>query len=332
MLTTASEAGPEAGRRGVARPGWRLVTVAVVALVTGAVLATATGLASSGSGFGSDRPTDIGETVIATVDGEPVYGVEVGQFVRPLAPWVGVKPPADPIDTALSDAILVRLLVAEARRQGITAPSGPRSVVDAQLYQALVDREMARQGIRAETVTSDQALAFLQEHRDRLARFRSARVAAVVVTDRRLAEQLLPEVARATDAEFRELVTRHSVDSASRASGGHLAEVGATPTGVPVAVGRIAVAVRHSGEVGLADTGDGRYWVVRVTDVRLDPMPWNAKTEQRVRQLMVQERRDVLMAELERRLRPQANVKIDMGALGRFRAEAAGTTPASGAD
>lgn len=327
MLTTAGEAGLETGRRGVARSGWRPVTVAVVALVTGAVLATATGLASSGSG----KPTDIGETVIATVDGEPVYGVEVGQFVRPLAPWVGVKPPADPIDTALRDAILVRLLVAEARRQGITAPSGPRGVVDAQLYQGLIDREMARQGIRAEAITSDQARAFLQEHRDRLARFRSARVAAIVVTDRRHAEQLLPEAALATDTEFRELVARHSVDSTSRASGGYLAEVGATPTGVPVAVGRIAVAVRHSGAVGLADTGDGRYWVVRVTDVHLDPMPWNAKTEQRVRQLMVQERRDVLMAELEQRLRPQANVKIDMEALGRFRAEAAGATPAAGA-
>ena len=302
------------------------MAVAVVALVTGAVLATATGLASS------SQPADIGETVIATVDGEPVYGVEVGQHVRPSAPWIGVEPPADPVDTALRDAILVRLLAAEARRQGITASSGPRGVADAQLNLGLIDREMARQGARPEAFTSDQARAFFQAHRDRLARFRSARVAAVVVTDRRLAEQLLPAAARASDTEFRELVAQHSVDPASRATGGHLAEVGATPTEVPVAVGRIAVAVRRSGEVGLADTGDGRYWVVRVTDVRLEPPLWNAKTEQRVRQLMVQERREVLMAELEQRLRPQAKVKIDMEALDRFRAEATGVTPAAGAN
>ncbi|HET8662655.1 MAG TPA: peptidyl-prolyl cis-trans isomerase [Micromonosporaceae bacterium] len=304
------------------------MTVAVVALVTGAVLASAAGLASSGSG----KPTDIGETAIATVDGEPVYGVEVGQHVRPSAPWIGVKPPADPVDAALRDAVLVRLLAAEARRQGITAPSGPRSAVDAQLNLTLIDREMARRGIRAEAFTSEQARAFFQAHHDRLARFRSARVAAVVVTDRRVAEQLLPEAARASDSEFRELVARHSVDPASRANGGHLAEVGPTPTEVPLAVGRIAVAVRRSGEVGLADTGDGRYWVVRVTDVHLDHAPWNAQAEQRVRQLMVQEGRDALMAELEQRLRPQAKVKIDMKALGRFRAEATGVTTAAGAD
>ncbi|HEX6076736.1 MAG TPA: peptidylprolyl isomerase [Micromonosporaceae bacterium] len=300
---------------------WLILVVAVAVFVAGIVLL-----------FQRPQvpPTDVAQEVIATVDGDPIYGVEVGQHVRPQPPWLGPNRPLDAVDSALRDAIIVRLLAAEARRTGVVAKRGPRAVVAASLATGLVDRELAARGITAESLTKADVLTFFEGNRDRLAHFRGARVSAIVLTDRRLAETLVETAATATDEQFRQLVRQHSTDAASRAADGFLAEVDEAPQEIPLAVARIVVATRHDGDVGLADTADGRFWVVRVTDVRLDTEKWSADVARRVRQLLFHEKRGEVIAELEAKLKPLATIEINQEALARFRERALDSVPDTG--
>jgi hypothetical protein len=320
MLTTQQDATPAPETSPPPRPQpllaglrWLGLVVAIAVFVAGLVMLFGKPQAAS---------TNSGQEVIATVDGEPIYGVELGQHVRPQAPWLGPTRPLDAVDSALRDAIIVRLLVAEARRQDIAAKRGPRSVADASLATGLVDRELKARGITAESLTEAEVRKFFEDSRDRLAHFHGARVSAIVLKDRKLAERLVATAATATDEQFHQLVRQHSIDSVSRAADGFLAEVDEAPNEIPVAVARIVVATRHDGDVGLADTADGRFWVVRVTDVRLDPEKWSADVERRVRQLLFHEKRGEVIAELEAKLKPRAAIDINQDALARFRAQA----------
>ncbi|MFY1672727.1 peptidylprolyl isomerase [Plantactinospora sp. WMMB334] len=294
---------------------WVLSMVAVAVLVAGAAVTFANARVP-------EARVDPGEEVVATVDGEPVYGLDVGPHIRTEAPWVGVQPPADPVDSALRDAVIVRLLAAEARRQGLSADSnGARSVVDGQLNLALLDKEMDARGHHPEKLTEPEVHAFYQDNLDRLSRFRSGTVSAVILTDLDRAREVLARAAVADDTAFAALVAQHSTDPASRAKGGLVAEVDAAADEVPLPVARVVVWTRRNGDVGLAETGDGRFWVIRMTKIELLPPPWNAATEQRVRELMANEWRGEVMRDLEARLRPAADVKINKGALDRYRAE-----------
>jgi hypothetical protein len=326
MLTTERDSTSPAPETPRARPflaglHWLSLVVAIAVFVAGIVLLLRQPPAAS---------TDVAQEVIATVDGDPIYGVEVGQHVRPQAPWIGPNQPLDAVDSALRDAIIVRLLAAEARRRGLPAERGPRSVADASLATGLVDKELSTRGITAGSLTKAEIRAFFEDNRDRLAHFRGARVDVIVLTDRRLAEKLVATVTTANDEQFRQLVRQHSTDLVSRAADGFLAEVDEAPEEIPVAVARIVVATRHDGDVGLADTADGRFWVVRVTDVRLDAEKWSADIERRVRQLLFHEKRGKVIAELEAKLKPRATIEINREALARFRAQALDSAPNPG--
>jgi hypothetical protein len=277
------------------------------------------------------RPLDPGQEIVATVDQEPVYAVDVGPHVRPQRPWVGPTAPIDPVDSALRDAIVIRLVAAEARRQGLAPPNnGERSIVDGQLVQALINKELAAKGLGAHSITAEQARTFFDAHRADLSQFRGASVSAVVVTDLGTAKRVLAAAATASAEQFKALVDQHSVDAASKARAGHAAVVDAAADNLPLDVARVVVSTKRDGDVGLADTRDGRFWVVRVSAVRLDLADWNAAMEHRIRQLLLSEQRGTVLADLESRLRPAAEVEIDQRALDRFRARVAEMAPPPG--
>lgn len=294
---------------------WLVLTLSVAVFVFGVTMLVQRFRAPVGE-------VDPGKEVIATVDGEPVYGVDLGPHVRPQRPWVGVTPPDDPVDSALRDAVMIRLIVAEARRQGLQPTRGSkRSVADGQLVQALIDSEVERMGLGPESISAAQCRAFFESHRDELSQFRGAIVSAIVVTDLQFAKKLLAEGATATTEEFQALVAQHSVDATSKAKGGVVAEVDATAENIPLEVAKVVVSTKRDGDVGLADTKDGRYWVIRVTSVRLEEPQWNAAMEHRIRQLLIAEQRGEVMRQLEARLRPEATISINEEALDRYRAE-----------
>ena len=257
------------------------------------------------------------DEIVAALDGQPVRASEVALHLRPAPPRVGAGPAVDPRRAALDDAVRVRLLGREARRRGLAAIDGPPAVVQASLVRALVDAESARRGVPAAGAIADaDAERFYQEHQHRLSTPASVTVAAVVVAEAALAERLLQEADRVDDAGFARLVAAHSIDAPSRSRGGLLAVVQEHEHQLERPLLQVAWQLRRPGMVGLAAGSDGRWYVLRAREVMLAPQPWPAVAT-KVRNLMVWERRNQVMAELVERLRGGASLTVDEAALGR---------------
>jgi hypothetical protein len=251
--------------------------------------------------------------VIARVGDDPVLASDLEAYLRPAPPRTGSAVPRDPRQVALDEAIRVRLFAREAQRRGIQVPDGPAAVVQARLVQALVRQELERHGAFRPAVPEDEARLFFQRHRERLSPVASVRLSAIVLAGAgapRHAERLLPDAAKADDEGFRRLVARHSMDDSSKARGGDYAQIDHQGQGADDAIAAVALEMRRAGEVGLAVSSDGRYFVLRAAEVRLEPLEWNEATAGRVRHLIAQERRERVLGELAVRLRAATRVSI----------------------
>lgn len=254
--------------------------------------------------------------VVGTVDGQPILVTDVVPHLRPEEPWVGTEPPPDPRRLAWDAAVRLLLFDREARRRGIDGGTGAASVVAARRVQKLIAAELERRGVGA---PDDEALRrFHDEHRLRLSPVVSARIAAVVVADRVPALDVLARAASADDEAFARLVAAHSLDRASRERAGHLAQIDRHGRGLPPALARVALALKAAGAVGLAQADDGRYYVLRATNVELEVRPWAAPLIAHLRELIAYTQREAALDDFAAGLRRGARVELDEAALARL--------------
>jgi peptidyl-prolyl cis-trans isomerase C len=120
------------------------------------------------------------------------------------------------------------------------------------------------------------------------------RVSAIIVKDKKLAadvaKQALGEQGK-TNKGFRELVTKHSVDEASKTAGGDLRYFSSASTEVPAPVVKAAFGLAQTGDVaGPIEAGDGRFYVIKQTGRR---QAINKTYEQVKRQIQNRLYRDV---------------------------------------
>lgn len=285
----------------------RLIAGALAGLSMGALASPCVARAAGDAG---------GAQVVGTVDGQPIHLADVQVHVRPAEPQVGTAPPSDPRQLAWNAAVRVLLLAREARRRGIDGGSGAPALVEARLVQRVVHDEVARRTASAPKIDDAAARRYFEEHRTLLSSVTSARVATIVVADRVAAQALLPRVAAADDGAFAQLVAEHSLDSASR--GGHLAEIDRHGHGLQPALARVAIQLKTSGAVGLAEGEDGRYYVLRATDVQLESKPWTPALAARVRELIAHGEREAATDALVAGLRAAAVIKLDEEVLARL--------------
>ena len=253
--------------------------------------------------------------VVATVDGRPIYESEVEPFIRPPPPRVGAGPRVDPRSQALNEAINTALFAVEARRRGLEVPVGSQPLVRAQLAQALIREELTRHAVRLDTIRPVEAFRYYDSHREIFSPTESVELAAIVVEDSSLAENLLRQAEGTTKLEFARLVNDYSIDRASRARDGKFAVIDEHGRGAEDAVARLAMWMRKAGAVGLVHGSDDRYYVLRATRVELSKSPWSSDLSLRVRNYMAHQREQRLIKALARRLRSRAQIVIDDKAL-----------------
>lgn len=263
---------------------------------------------------GASRAAD-GEPVVGSVDGQPLSADDVQLHLRPAEPQVGTAPPLDARRLAWDAAVRLFLLAREARRRGLDGGQGDPAVVEARLVQRVIRDEAERHARGAAALDEATLRRFHAEHEEQFATVVAARVAAIVVADRGQAQELLTRAAAADDGAFQQLVAQHSLDAASKARGGQLAQIDRHGRGLPPALARVALALKSSGTVGLAEGEDGRYYVLRATDVQLEKPAWGPTLAARVRELLAHRERETAVDALVTRLRAAASIKLDEAAL-----------------
>lgn len=187
--------------------------------------------------------------------------------------------------------------------------------------QALIQQELERHGIQVEAITDAQAKHYYEQHPELFNQVMIVHLAAIVVQDAQLAEQLLQQADGSSNAKFAQLVAQYSVDEASKARDGHLMvideRVEHTPGNNPHAdpgeqvFTPVAMSLRRVGQTGLTQGPDGRYYVLRATKLEMSRRPWSEELQQRVKNIMFWERREHVLSTIEQQLRKDAQVTIN---------------------
>jgi peptidyl-prolyl cis-trans isomerase C len=224
------------------------------------------------------------------------------------------------------------LLAAEARARGLDRDPAVRHAITSQLARQL-ESELRGQ-VQPPVITEAEVERYYNEHRAEYDTPEQVRASHIVTGSRAQAERILAEArAHASDDSFwRELARRESADAATRDIGGDLGfftqDGGQT---VPPEVARAAFALRNPGDVSpqvveSAHGGPGHgpgFHVVRFVARREALHRTLDEVRRPIRNRLWRERFDAAQDEAVRsliqRLRREARVTIDEGALAQVR-------------
>lgn len=73
----------------------------------------------------------------------------------------------------------------------------------------------------------------------------------------------------------------------------------------------VGLRLRTVGQVGLAHGPDGRYYILRATKVETRVPPWTEELKQRVKNMIVHEQEEAILARLEQQLRTAARISVN---------------------
>jgi hypothetical protein len=268
---------------------------------------------------GCGKPGD--PEVVACVDGVALSRRFVEEFVE--EPWWVPGSPTlpDPRREALDRAVRTHVFAAEARRRGLTlqpgAPNAPAS-----WSQALLADEMTRRGLSREAIPDEEARRHHEANPELFNQIDRIDALVLVLPDGAAGARLYPEAA-ASEAQFKALVAKHSIDEGTRAKGGERA-IFAAPDEDRILL-KMALSLRKPGALGgpfLA--GDGRWYLLRIQAAPVEhPKPLDSTLLATVKNALVDQRRRDLIRELEGSLRPRARVQIVDAAVARIKAPGA---------
>lgn len=276
------------------------------------------------SSFAATASPPAADAAVALLDGQPIYVSEVLMHLRPAPPHVGTGALQDPRRTAFEKALRIRLLDQIARDREISAPAEIDDPALAQAYRVQTLIRQLESEHRIAAIGAEQARQYYQHDCSRLRSIDAVEVAGIVVAEQQLAEQLLPRAAAADAETFARLVEAHSIVTTGGRQGGVFARVDHDGNGAEEAIARVALAMRRSGEVGLAQGEDGHYYVLKATAIEGECERWNEALEQRLIGLLRFERREDVLNTLTAERRRKVDLEIDQPTLDRLPVPAVG--------
>jgi len=228
----------------------------------------------------------------------------------------------------LDEMVEVELLSQEARRRGLDKTPETQERLRQVLRDELLD-EMKKAGPAANDVPEPELRAYYDAHKDEFAEPERRRVSAIVLESGATAKTALAKAAKASPAEWGNLVEQYSTQKNARPAptspnelAGDLGIVGPPghPRGanprVPEPVRDAAFKIAAVGETFPSVVeADGKFYVVRVTS-KTDGRERKYEESQRaIRTAVVQARIREKEQALEKDLRQRFPVKIDQAAL-----------------
>jgi PPIC-type PPIASE domain len=229
----------------------------------------------------------------------------------------------------LSEIIDVELLALEAKRRGLDKDPEVQDTVRQILRDALLAQ--TRQGLPAPAdISAQQIQAYYEANVDKFTEPERRRVSAIVMSDKRAAEQILKEAQKASTATaWGELVLKHSLaapkDKAASTPvdlAGDLGIVGPTsdarggnPT-VPEPVRATAFQIASIG--GVADQAveaGGRFYIVRLSGITAGHKRTLAEADRSIRVALLQQKQQEQEHALEEEMKKQFPIEINETAL-----------------
>ncbi len=215
--------------------------------------------------------------------------------------------------------VRARLLAQEAERRGIDERAVVSQRVKQGMVQLLLQQRFPEDEGRA-AVTDADVRAYYDAHSSEFGRPEMVRAAHIRLANREDADAILEEVRAADVAEFRELARRHSLDAATKLSGGDLRfftrdgrPAGARTEDDPVneEIVQVAFSLEELGQVSdPVEIRDG-FHLVKLTGRRAERLTPFDRAEAGIRSRLWRERRQEAIEEFVNSLREATPPEIN---------------------
>jgi peptidyl-prolyl cis-trans isomerase C len=222
------------------------------------------------TGQAAQNPEDL-KAPLATVDDVVITVQEFQEQLDRQSPHVRARYAAKEekknfLDTLVSFEVLAK----EAQRRGLDKDPEVVRTMKQVMIQKLIKDEFANK-ITPESITEEELRAFYDQHLAEFKRAAQVRAAAIVVKDKATADKVAQE-AKAQEGKshtgFRDLVTKYTIDEATKNTGGDLGYFEQTATAVPKPVVDAAFGLENGKVSGAIAAGDGRFFIIKVTGTR----------------------------------------------------------------
>ena len=208
---------------------------------------------------------------LATVDGVVITVQEFQDQLNRQSPYVRARYNSkEEKKNFLDTLITVEVMAKEAQRRELDKDPEVVRTMKQVMIQKLSKEAFSAQTIR-DSITDADLQAYYKQHESEYRRAAQVRASAIVVDDKAVADKLAVE-AKAQEGRshsgFRDLVTKHSVDAASKEAGGDLGYFGKDSTELPKPVIDAAFGLDNGKISGVIAAGDGRFFIIKATGAR----------------------------------------------------------------
>lgn len=218
----------------------------------------------------AQTPADL-SAPLATVDD---VIITVGEFQDQLnrqSPYVRARYTAlEEKKNFLDSLVSFEVMAKEAQRRGLDKDPEVVRTMKQVMIQKLIKEEFAEK-ITPDNIPDEELQAFYKQHESEYRRPAQVRAAAIVVKDKALAEQLSKQgksEENKSPTGFRDMVLKHSIDEATKNSGGDLGYFEKDSKELPQPVIDAAFALENNKVSDPIAAGDGRFYVIKVTGTR----------------------------------------------------------------
>jgi peptidyl-prolyl cis-trans isomerase C len=208
---------------------------------------------------------------LATVDGVVITVQEFQDQLNRQSPYVRARYTSkEEKKNFLDTLVTVEVMAKEAQRRGLDKDPEVVRTMKQVMIQKLSKEVFSAEATR-DSITEAELMDYYKQHESEYRRPAQVRAAAIVVKDKALADKLAVE-AKAQEGKshtgYRDLVTKHTVDEAGKATGGDLGYFSKDSTEVPKPVIDAAFALENGKVSAAIPAGDGRFFIVKVTGTR----------------------------------------------------------------
>jgi peptidyl-prolyl cis-trans isomerase C len=232
----------------------------------------------------------------------------------------------------LDNLVRFEVLAGEAFRRGLDKdPDVVRTMKQVMIQKLMKDEFETR--IKPEDITDAEMKTFYDAHRDEYNKPEEVRVSAIVVKDKKTADKVAAEARSETgktNKGFRDLVTKHSIDDATKIRGGDLRYFSRATKEVDAKLIEAAFALEKTGDVAGPIAGaDGRYYVIKQTGRRQSLEKGFEEVKRQIQNRLYRDKRTQAQKDFIAGLRAGAKIEVDDAALGKVRID---TSARAGAD
>lgn len=302
--------------------------LALVALMSAATLGCKrdddpSGASSSASPAAAPQSQADRDSVLATVNDVEITVEDLQRQINAQSPYL--RPRYKSLDKQkefLQSMVRFEILAQEAARRGLDRDPDVIRTMKQVMIQKLMKAQFDGGELTPGKIPEDELRAYYEEHQDEYERPEQVRLSAIIMSDAGRAEKvarLAKGEAGASVKGFRELVTEHSVDEATRKRGGDLSYIARGDTELPEPVAQAAFALQRSGQVeGPIAAGD-RFYIIKQTGKKKGISKDFEDVKGSIQNRLYREKRAAAQREFIDDLRAKAEVEIDQQAFEKIR-------------